>query len=116
MELLSKAGRVIKPGGALDNMLEELEWVLLESDISSDAVSAVIDALRSNLVGSRLKKGSRFVKVVEGCTEKIFAKYTPEAGYWDFDASVTSFIERGRFTSRDNVSWSKWHWQDYHCG
>ena len=53
--VVSEGGRVIKAGTVLDNLLEELEWVLLESDISSDAVTAVIDALRANLVGARLR-------------------------------------------------------------
>ena len=41
--VVEQGGRLIKASSALDNLLEELEWVLLESDISSDAVSAVID-------------------------------------------------------------------------
>ena len=60
--VVSEGGRVIKAGGALDNLLEELEWVLLESDISSDAVTAVTTALRANLVGARLRRGGRFGK------------------------------------------------------
>ena len=43
--VVSEGGRVIKAGAVLDNLLEELEWVLLESDISSDAVTAVILSL-----------------------------------------------------------------------
>ena len=92
--VVEQGGRVIKPGGALDNMLEELEWVLLESDISSDAVSAVIDALRSNLVGSRLRKGADLSKVVEAALKRSLRSIL-EAGYWDFDASVKSFIDAG---------------------
>lgn len=38
--IVSEGGRIIKEGQTLDNLLEELEWVMLESDISSDAVSA----------------------------------------------------------------------------
>ena len=54
--VVSEGGRVIKPGEALDNLLEELEWVLLESDISSQASSAIIDSLRNALVGARLRR------------------------------------------------------------
>ena len=75
-------------------MLEELEWVLLESDISSDAVSAVIDALRSNLVGSRLRKGADLSKVVEAALKRSLRSILlRRKGYWDFDASVKSFID-----------------------
>ena len=39
--VVSEGGRVIKSSKALDDLLEELEWALLESDVSSDAVSGV---------------------------------------------------------------------------
>ena len=48
--VVSEGGRIIKPGDALDNLLEELEWVLLESDISQQASTAIIDSLREALV------------------------------------------------------------------
>ena len=92
--VVSEGGRVIKAGTVLDNLLEELEWVLLESDISSDAVTAVIDALRVNLVGSRLRKGADLAKVLEAALKRALRNILA-AGYWDFDASVKSFIESG---------------------
>jgi len=92
--VVEQGGRVIKAGGGLDNLLEELEWVLLESDISSDAVSAVIDALRNNLIGSRLRKGANLAKVVEAALKRSLRNLLA-AGYWDFDASIKSFIESG---------------------
>ena len=92
--VVEQGGRVIKPSAALDNMLEELEWVLLESDISSDAVTAVINALKVNLIGSRLRKGADLSKVVEAALKRSL-KGLLAAGYWDFDASVQSFIEAG---------------------
>ena len=90
--VVEQGGRVIKSGGGLDNLLEELEWVLLESDISSDAVTAVIDALRNNLIGSRLRKGADLSKVVEAALKRSLRGLLA-AGYWDFDASVKSFVE-----------------------
>jgi fused signal recognition particle receptor len=92
--VVEQGGRVIKPSAALDNMLEELEWVLLESDISSDAVTAVINALKVNLIGSRLRKGADLSKVVEAALKRSL-KGLLAAGYWDFDASVRSFIQAG---------------------
>ena len=92
--VVEQGGRVIKPSAALDDMLEELEWVLLESDISSDAVNAVINALKVNLIGSRLRKGADLSKVVEAALKRSL-KGLLAAGYWDFDASVQSFIEAG---------------------
>ena len=90
--VVEQGGRLIKSSSTLDNMLEELEWVLLESDISSDAVSAVIDALRNNLVGSRLRKGADLSKVIEAALKRALRNIL-RAGYWDFDASVRSFID-----------------------
>ena len=92
--VVEQGGRVIKAGGALDNLLEELEWVLLESDISSDAVTAVIDALRNNLIGAKLRKGADLSKVVEAALKRSLRNLL-SAGYWDFDASIKSFIEAG---------------------
>ena len=37
--VVESGGRVIKDSEALSNLMEELEWIMLESDISSDAVS-----------------------------------------------------------------------------
>ena len=90
--VVEQGGRLIKSSSALDDLLEELEWVLLESDISSDAVNAVIDALRDNLIGSRLRKGADLSKVVEAALKRALRNIL-RAGYWDFDASVKSFID-----------------------
>ena len=92
--VVSEGGRVIKAGGALDNLIEELEWVLLESDISSDAVTAVTQALRNNLIGARLRKGADLAKVLEAALKRALRNIL-SAGYWDFDASVQSFIDAG---------------------
>ena len=92
--VVSEGGRVIKAGGALDNLLEELEWVLLESDISSDAVTAVIEALRVSLLGSRLRKGADLSKVLEAALKRALRNILA-AGYWDFDATVKSFVDAG---------------------
>ncbi len=90
--VVEQGGKLIKSSAALDNLLEELEWVLLESDISSDAVTAVIEALRHNLIGSRLRKGADLSKVVEAALKRALRNIL-RAGYWDFDASVKSFID-----------------------
>ena len=92
--VVSEGGRVIKAGGALDNLIEELEWVLLESDISSDAVTAVTAALRATLIGSRLRKGADLAKVLEAALKRALRNILA-AGYWDFDATVQSFVDAG---------------------
>ena len=92
--VVTEGGRVIKSGEALENLLEELEWVLLESDISSQAAAAIIDSLRNALVGARLRRGAQLSKVLEAALKRALHALL-QAGYWDFDASVRSFIDAG---------------------
>lgn len=92
--IVSEGGRIIKEGQTLDNLLEELEWVMLESDISSDAVSAVSDALRRELVGARLRRGADLAKVLEASLKRALRSILA-AGYWDFDASIRKYVDQG---------------------
>ena len=92
--VVSEGGRVIKASKALDDLLEELEWALLESDVSSDAVSGVVDALRNQLVGARLRRGADLSKVLEASLKRALRSLL-EAGYWDFDATVAKALEAG---------------------
>jgi len=92
--VVEEGGRVIKPGDGLETLLEELEWVLLESDISAEATTAIIDSLRDALVGARLRKGADLSKVLEAALKRSLQTLL-QAGYWDFDASVQRFIEEG---------------------
>lgn len=92
--VVSEGGRIIKPGEALDNLLEELEWVLLESDISQHASAAIIDSLRNALVGARLRKGAELSKVLEAALKRALHSLL-QAGYWDFDATVQSYMDAG---------------------
>ncbi len=73
--------------------MEELEWIMLESDISSDAVSAVMGALKRNLIGQRLRKGADLSKVLEASLKRAL-KGILKAGYWDFYASIQGFIDK----------------------
>ena len=92
--IVEQGGRVIKEGKVLDELLEELEWMLLESDISSEAVTSVLNALRKSLVGSRLRRGAELAKVLEAALKRALRNLL-SAGYWDFDASVQSFLDQG---------------------
>ena len=92
--IVDQGGRVIKEGKVLNDLLEELEWMLLESDISSEAVTSVLDALRKSLVGSRLRRGAELAKVLEAALKRALRNLL-SAGYWDFDASVQSFLDKG---------------------
>ena len=92
--VVESGGRVIKPGKALDDLLEELEWALLEADMSSDAVSQLISALKDELIGSRLRKGADLAKVVEASLKRSL-RILLKADYWDFNATVDAMIKSG---------------------
>ncbi|MBA4735077.1 MAG: signal recognition particle-docking protein FtsY [Candidatus Poseidoniales archaeon] len=92
--IVDQGGRIIKQGKVLDDLLEELEWMLLESDISSEAVTSVLDALRKSLVGARLRRGAELAKVLEAGLKRALRNLL-SAGYWDFDASIQSFLDQG---------------------
>ena len=91
--VVESGGRVIKESEALINLLEELEWIMLESDISSDAVTAVMSALQNNLIGQRLRKGADLSKVLEASLKRALRSIL-KAGYWDFYESIQSFIDK----------------------
>ncbi len=92
--VVTKGGRVIKEGNALDHLLEELELVMLESDMGRASIDEVITALRSELVGSRLRRGADLSKVVEASLKRAIRTLL-NIGYWDFDATVEGLIEAG---------------------
>ena len=66
---------------------------MLESDISSDAVTAVMSALQNNLIGQRLRKGADLSKVLEASLKRALRSIL-KAGYWDFYESIQSFIDK----------------------
>ena len=92
--IVEHGGRIIKQGKVLDDLLEELEWMLLESDVSSEAVTSVLAALRKSLVGARLRRGAELSKVLEAALKRALRNLL-SAGYWDFDASVRAFLDQG---------------------
>jgi len=92
--VVQKGGRVIKEGQMLDDLLEELELVMLESDMGRRSMEEVLDALRRELVGSRLRKGADLPVVIEASLKRALRSILT-AGYWDFDATVEQQIAAG---------------------
>ena len=92
--VVEKGGRVIKEGPVFDELLEELELVMLEADMGSRAMEAVLTALRSELIGSRLRKGADLAKVIEASLKRALRSLL-SAGYWDFNATVDGMIDAG---------------------
>ena len=92
--VVEKGGRVIKTGPVFDELLEELELMMLEADMGSRAIEAVLAALRNELLGSRLRKGADLTKVIEASLKRALRSLLA-AGYWDFNATVDGMIEAG---------------------
>ena len=92
--MVEKGGRIVKAGTVLDDLLEELELVMLEADMGRLAMQEVIDALRNELIGSRLRKGADLTKVIEASLKRALRSLLA-AGYWDFNKTVDGMIEAG---------------------
>ena len=92
--IVEKGGRAIKAGKELDTLLEELEWALLEADMSSKAVTEVLDILKTQLLGNRLRKGAELSKVVEATLKRGLTSLL-QADYWDFLATVKKLVSTG---------------------
>jgi len=92
--VVEKGGRIIKDGQVFDELLEELELCMLEADMGSRAIEAVITALRAELIGSRLRRGADLAKVIEASLKRALRSLLA-AGYWDFNATVDGMIDAG---------------------
>ena len=92
--VVEKGGRAIKAGKELDTLLEELEWALLEADMSSKAVTEVLEILKNQLLNSRLRKGAELSKVVEASLKRALTSLL-KADYWDFLATVKRLVKSG---------------------
>jgi len=92
--IVEKGGRIIKGGPVFEELLEELELVMLEADMGSRAMEAVLTALRAELIGSRLRKGADLTKVIEASLKRALRSLLA-AGYWNFNATIDGMIEAG---------------------
>ncbi|MCS5534418.1 MAG: signal recognition particle-docking protein FtsY, partial [Candidatus Poseidoniales archaeon] len=92
--VVEKGGRIIKDGPVFDELLEELELVMLEADMGSRALAAVLVALRGELIGSRLRRGADLTKVIEASLKRALRSLL-SAGYWDFNATIDQMVDAG---------------------
>ena len=88
---VSKGGQIIRGGAVLDEILAQLEEELLQSDMGHSAVMEVISTLKANLIGSRIDPRKGLDKIVEMVVRKSLQDLL-EAGYWDFDRTIQSFV------------------------
>jgi fused signal recognition particle receptor len=88
---VSKGGQIIRGGAVLDEILAQLEEELLQSDMGHSAVMEVISTLKANLIGSRIDPRKGLDKIVEMVVRNSLQDLL-EAGYWDFDRTIQSFV------------------------
>ena len=88
---VSKGGQIIRGGQVLDEIIDQLEIELLESDMGHSAVMEVITNLKANLIGARIDTRKGLDKIVETVVRKSLQNLL-ESGYWDFDRTIQSFV------------------------
>ena len=88
---VNKGGQIIRGGPILDEILFELEEELLQSDMGHSAVMEAINTLKANLIGSRIDTRIGLESIVEKIVRKSLQNLL-EAGYWDFDRTIHSFV------------------------
>jgi len=88
---VSKGGQIIRGGVVLDEIIDQLEEELLQSDMGHSAVMEVITTLKANLIGSRIDARKGLDKIVEKVVRQSLQDLL-EAGYWDFDRTIQSFV------------------------
>ena len=88
---VTKGGQIIRGGPVLDKILFELEEELLQSDMGHSAVMEVTSTLKANLIGSRIDTRIGLETIVEKIVYKSLQNLL-EAGYWDFDRTIHSFV------------------------
>jgi len=88
---VSKGGQIIRGGQVLDEIINQLEIELLESDMGHSAVMEVITNLKANLIGARVDTRKGLDKIVETVVRRSLQNLL-EAGYWDFDRTIQSFV------------------------
>ena len=92
---VKKGGKIIAASKALDDILEELETDLLMADMGHDAVVDVMNALRASIIGARINRKADLSEVIDQALRNALLKLL-EAGYWDFDKTVKSFLAQGK--------------------
>ena len=87
-------GRVISGSEKLNRIMEELEEELLSADMAQSAVDEVSRTLKATLIGSRISTRKKLEAVIEEALTSALLRLL-EAGYWDFDKTVQSFVDAG---------------------
>ena len=87
-------GRVISGSEKLNRIMEELEEELLSADMAQSAVEEVSRTLKATLIGSRISTRKKLEVVIEEALTNALLRLL-EAGYWDFDKTVQSFVDAG---------------------
>ena len=88
---VKRGGMIIRGGDVLDGILEELETDLLSVDMGHAATENLVKALRARIVGSRISTRTALPTVIEKALRASLRRLL-EAGYWDFDRTVSALL------------------------
>ncbi len=92
---VKKGGKIIAASKTLDSIFDELETDLLMADMGHDAVMDVMATLRASIIGARINRKADLSEVIDQALRNSLLKLL-EAGYWDFDKTVKSFLDQGK--------------------
>ncbi|MCS7130193.1 MAG: signal recognition particle receptor subunit alpha, partial [Archaeoglobaceae archaeon] len=81
------SGEVIISGDKVEEILEELEIALLESDVAFEVVSEIREKLKSGIVGRRKKIGESLYRIVESELKSVLIEIL-QKNQFDFDEFV----------------------------
>jgi fused signal recognition particle receptor len=88
---VKRGGMIIRGGDVLDGILEELETDLLSVDMGHAATENLVNALRARIVGARISTRTALPTVIEKALRASLRRLL-EAGYWDFDRTVSALL------------------------
>ncbi len=89
------SGEVLISEEKVEEILEELELALLESDVAFDAVAEIREKMKSSLAGRRKKITESLYSIVEKELKKSLVEVL-ERNYFDFEAEIEKRLKEKR--------------------
>lgn len=89
------SGEVIISGDKVEEILEELEIALLESDVAFEVVSEIREKLKNRIVGKRKKIGESLYRIVESELKSVLIEIL-QKNQFDFDEFVGKKLKEKR--------------------
>lgn len=89
------SGEVVISEGKVDEILDELETALIESDVAFDVVAEIREKMKSRLVGRRKKITESLFNIVETELKQTLIEIL-ENKYFDFEAEIDKKLREKR--------------------